>query len=510
MRVAIIGGGMAGLSTAYYLLHRADHRERLEVRLYEALDRFGGVVRTVRQQGYLLDLGPDSIFTVKPEGLALARELGLEEQLLPAHTGLPVHILWEGKLHPLPAGWSLIAPTRWRPFLGSSLLSLAGKARAALEPLVPARRSDEEESVACFVRRRLGREVYERIGDPLLAGIHAADPERLSIQATFPRLPALEQQHGSLIKGLHRQRRRDRRSAAAASSGGPPPPPFVSFKAGMEALVTRVSAAIDEMSPTTLCSGQKVTELKLISPLPHKPPPGSTAARSSPEGLSSPKPGGNSSVAAAAGAYELRLASGSCWQADACVLALPAAAAARLVASFDRRLADALLSIPYASTAAVYLGYPASTIPAPLEGTGILVPFSQGRQVFGCTFVSRKFDGRAPAGATLLRLFIGGRRRPHLLERSDEELLQIARREVGELLGVVAEPELTRLQRWPRANPQYEVGHAGLVRTIDACLRRWPRLAIAGSCCRGVGIPDTIASGQQTARAIADALGENP
>ena len=208
-RVAIVGGGMAGLSTAYHLLRdAAGSRDQLEIRLYEASEELGGVIRTEREAGYLLDLGPDSIFTPKPEGLQLARELGLDSELIEAHTERPVRILWNGRLHPSPAGWSLVAPTDWRTFVGSSLFSVRGKARVALELLVPPRGDDADESIGAFVRRRFGNEVVERMADPLLAGIHAGDPERLSIRHTFPQLPALEREHGSIIRGLRRQQRR--------------------------------------------------------------------------------------------------------------------------------------------------------------------------------------------------------------------------------------------------------------------------------------------------------------
>ena len=499
-RVAIVGAGMAGLSSAYYLLRDAGARGlAVDVRVFEESDRTGGVVKTERDGYYLLDLGPDSLFVDKPAAVELAVELGLADELIPANSHLGVSVLWNGKLHRIPEGLLLVAPTRPGPFFASNLFSVSGKARAMAEPLIRAGQSAkgvdsdlDEESIASFVRRRFGTQILERVAEPLMAGIHAGDADKLSIQQTFPGLPALEQRHGSVLRGMLATKRSkpdprgdQRRSVPGWASKVPADvrkARFLSFRSGMQTLSDTVAAAVRKEAPYAIRTSTPLRQL------------GSAEATA----------GGSAATCGSSPGYQLDLGDGSKFEADACVLALPAFQIAKVLESLDGELAAPLREIPYVSTAAVYLGYPTGPpdYRPPFDGTGYLVPRTEERPCFGCTVVTRKFDHRSEDGSTLLRFFFGGALRPDALDEDDDGLIAAARHEAAELLGLDIEPALARVQRWPRANPQYEVGHARLVQRIDARLAEHPGLFIAGSSCRGVGIPDAIASGRQTAEAI--------
>ena len=525
-RVAIVGAGMAGLSTAYYLLRDGrDEDLEIEVSVFEAADRTGGVVRTERDGPWLLDLGPDSLFTDKPAALELARELGLADELIAAHSDLGVSVLWKGKFHRIPEGLLLVAPTQPRPFMASKLFSAAGKARALAEPLVPRLPTEEtddvpeEESIGSFVRRRFGDEILERVAEPLMAGIHAGDVEKLSIQQTFRRLPALEQAHGSVLRGMLASKHRpasggggsggkgndaDREGAGRVDSEPTRDLPeeiararFLSFRGGMQTLTEAVATAIQAASPQTIRTSTPIRGLQVAEAT------GRDRQTTAPAAQGARNEGPQAGLR-----FQLDLADGSVSVADACVLALPAFHGAELVAPFDGELAATLREIPYVSTAAVYLGFPrdSSKDSLPLEGTGYLVPRASPRAAFGCTVVTRKFDHRADGDRTLLRFFFGGALQPEVLDVDDASLIAPARQEASELLGIDRQPEIARVQRWPRSNPQYEVGHAERVRTIDARLSELPGLFVAGSSCRGVGIPDAVASGRQVAAAILERI----
>lgn len=484
LRIAVVGGGLAGLSAAWELL--ADDDLDAELRLFEAEAHLGGVIRTREHEGYLLESAADSFFTDKPGGLELAVELGLVDELIPVHSEHGVQIWWDDRLHPMPPGLSLVAPTRLRGLFESSLFTLGGKLRAALEPLVPARRRADE-SIASFVNRRFGGQMLERVGDPLLAGIHAGDPTMLSIHHTFPRLPELERKHGSVIRGLKRRRR-----AASRSAGGDRPVDatnstrielreeiagarFVSFRRGMQTLTDRLADAVRRADPEALRPSTAVVTLR---------PGNGNPARS--------------------GRFRLGLSDGSWWTADGCILAVPARAAAELTEGFDPVLAVELGAIPHASTLAVYLAYAPGAVGAMPAGTGCLIPHSQGHPVFAMSFLHRKLDGRTPEEGKLIRAFMGGMRKPELVRGRDATLVRIARDEAETLLGITATPLFSRVVRWPRAHPQYVVGHGQRVARIDERLAAWPGLHLAGASCRGVGIPDVIASGRAAARAVRD------
>jgi oxygen-dependent protoporphyrinogen oxidase len=449
--VAVVGGGITGLVAAHHLAAAG-----VPFMLFEAQPRWGGVVRTERVEGFLLEGGPDSILAQKPDGIALCRDLGLGESLVPTNAPRTVYVLRRGRLHALPEG-VLGIPSRLGPFLRTGLFSWRGKLRMALDLVAP-RGGEGDESIASFLRRRLGQEAVDRLGQPLMAGIHSGDPERLSLRATFPRLAELEARHRSLLRGFR---------AAARAAPGPPAGPagfssvFVTLRAGLGELVEALVATL---------------------------PPASLRPKTS-----------VASVARTGGGFSLRMADGTRDTASAVILAVPPPQAAVLLTDLDRELADLLAAIPFVSTAAVFLGYRREDVTHPLDGHGVMIPWTEGLRTSACTFFSSKFTGRAPAGHVLLRGFLGSARDTGVLASTDAELAQIVRQELGSLLGLRGEPVLVRVYRWPGGTPQMEVGHLERMARIEARLAAGPGLALAGAGLRGAGLPDCIADGRAAA-----------
>ena len=449
--VAVVGGGITGLVAAHDLAAAG-----VPFALFEAQPGWGGVIRTERVAGFLLEAGPDSILAQKPDGVALCRELGLGESLVPTRTPRTVYVLRRGRLHPLPEG-VLGIPSRIGPFLRTGLFSWRGKLRMGLDLVAP-RGGAGDESIASFLRRRLGQEAVDRLGQPLMAGIHPGDPERLSLRATFPRLAELEARHRSLLRGF--------RAAARAAPGSPEGATgfgsaFVSLRDGLGALV---EALVAKMPPASLRPGTAVA-----------------------------------SVARTGAGFALRMADGATETASAVILAVPPPHAAGMLADLDRELAELLAAIPFVSTASVFLGYRREDVGHPLDGHGVMVPWTEGRRTNACTFFSSKLPGRAPAGHVLLRGFLGSARDPDVLRSTDAELAQIVREELGPLLGLRGEPVLARVYRWPAGTPQMEVGHLERMARIESRLVACPGLLLAGAGLRGAGLPDCIADGRSAA-----------
>ena len=474
--VVVIGGGISGLAAAHRLteLSRAGSLE-LRVTLLEASDRLGGVIATERTGELLLELGPDSYITDKPAALRLCERLGLTDRLIaPQHsTGLKLYTVHRGRLEALPEGFLLMAPTRLGSVLRSPLFSWGGKLRMGMEPLIPRRSGDSDESLASFVRRRLGREVLERVAQPLIGGIYASDPEHLSLAATMPRFPEMERHHGSVILG---SRQAQKRRAQSTSETGARWSLFVSIDGGMEVLVRSIEEAL---GPGVVRLGAEVRELSWNA----------DARR----------------WRVATGGNRSDPASGEL-EADAVICTLPAHAAANTLKTLDSELARELKAVPVSSTATVNLAYRRSDIAHPLDGYGFLVPHVEGRKIMACTFSSVKYAGRAPEEIALLRCFVGGALQPHLLDQPDGAMEDQVHDELHTLLGISGEPILRRTTRYPDSMPQYNVGHLERVEGIETGLGHFPTLALAGKSYRGVGIADCIAGGETAAEGILDAL----
>jgi len=451
--VAIVGGGISGLAAAWALQKRG-----VRYAVLEAGDRFGGVVRTDTEQGFVLEGGPDAMLAQKPEGLALCRELGLGDRIVPTNTQQrKVYVLHRRRLRPLPDGMALAVPTRIVPFLTSSLFTPWGKLRMGLDLAIPPKRNGEDESVASFLRRRFGQECVDRIGEPLLAGIHSGDPERLSMRATFPRFVDLELKYGSLVRGMW----------AAPRPRGAPGAAFHSLRGGMgelvEALVARLPAEALRRNAAVVGLRRAADGFRLEGP---------------------------------AGPVEAR----------AVIVAVPPSRSAALVEAVVPEAGPALRAVPFASTAAVLMGYRRADVAHPLDGYGLVVPAAEGLRTAAFSFVSTKLPGRVPDGHVLFRAFVGGIRDPRALELDDAALVELVRREMKDSIGLGGAPVVTRVFRWPKATPQMEVGHLARVAALDARLASLPALQVIGAGVRVTGVPDCIGEGTRAAERAAATL----
>lgn len=445
VEVAVVGGGISGLAAAWEL-----HARRTPCVLFERSARLGGIVRTDRIDGFTIDGGPDALLAEKPAAIELCRELGLGDRLIPTQTPRTAFVLRAGRLHALPAASVLGIPTRLAPLAASRLLSAPGRARMALERLLPGRPpgAAEDESIAAFFGRRFGREAVDYIAEPLLAGIYAGDVERLSVRALFPRLVEAEQRHGSVLRAFAA-----RRAPRPAADG-----PFRSLRGGVGELAAALAGAL---TPGMLRTGAGVATV------------------------------------AGRGPFRLALTTGEQVSARRVVLAVPAPAAAELVRPLDPELSALCGGVPCTSTAVVALGYPRSAVRHALRGSGFVVPrVERGVSLLAGTWVSSKWPHRAPRGHVLLRGFLGGARDGAVLARSDAELIDAAHRDFARLLGVSGAPVVARVYRWPRSNPQHEVGHLARMAAIDARLERLPGLHLIGAGFRGVGLPACVAHGR--------------
>jgi oxygen-dependent protoporphyrinogen oxidase len=473
--VAVIGGGIAGLATAWYLRSLAATAGRpLRCTLYEASDRCGGKVLTeiveCEEGTFVVEGGPDSFLNgQKPWAAQLAIELGLAERLIGTNDAArKVFVLNRGKPVPLPDGVFLLVPTRFWPFVSSPLISPWGKLRMGMDLVLPARRDDSDETMADFVRRRLGGEALDKIAEPLLAGIYSAEAERQSIMATFPRFRELERRHGSLTRGMLTGRKRPAPTEQPVDAAGHQIPKtiFLSFRGGTAELT-------DELATRLAADVRLGTRVAGLEPC--------------------------------RDGYRLTLdgAGEDACEVDAVVAAVPAPVTAGLLRDAAPGVAAELRTIRYVDTGVISLAYRAADVDA-RYGFGVLVPRSEKRPINAVTLSSTKFDGRAAAGCVLLRVFFGGSRSPRSMDLDDDELLAIVRAQLRELLGVSAAPLFHRIQRWLQANPQYDVGHLDLVERIHSRLPAG--LFITGSPYLGVGLPDCVHQAQQTARRVLGAL----
>ncbi len=463
-RVVIVGGGITGLAAAHAL---ESAPTRHEVRLFEASDHLGGNLVTLRHNGFILDGGPDSWLATKPHASRLAKDVGLSDELIGTKPDTrKVYIVWNRQLHPLPEGVTLGVPTEWRPFAQTALLDLDAKLRVLLEPLVPRKVfvGDSDESIGSFVRRRLGADIADRIAGPLLGGIFAGDPEDLSVRACLPQFVEAEAKHGSLVKAM-RALGKARREQTMEGEGST----FVTLKRGIGDLVVNVAHRLRDAHVSTSC------EVRGLEQLPHGDPRGRWVVRTAEGDLNS----------------------------DHVILALPAHAAMHLLRACDPVLSEELGEIHSTTTATVFLGYRRFDVRHPLDAVGFIVPRAENRPILACTFVSSKWDHRAPAGQVLLRVFVGGQGNEHLAMRDDDALAAIAREQLLDLLGIDRPPSVVKVFRFPRATTLPKLGHLARMDRIFARVALLPGLHLGGNGYRGTGIPDAIRQGEEMAEAIA-------
>lgn len=486
--VLVAGAGISGLSACHALLAE---RPDLDLSVVESRERAGGNIHTLRQDGYVIDAGPDSFLRTKPEAAALCRELGLGDELIaPSTEGRRVLIAHQGRLTPMPAGMALAVPTRLGPMLSTPLLSLAGKARILGDLFVSRPNHDtRDETVASFLKRHFGREATEHLAGPLLGGIFAGDIEELSILSTFPQLVDLEKKSGSLIRALFAAERaravqankdpNNRRGAALDDplyppdlvafvkwlyrQGQRPESPFQSLRGGMGQLVDKLVAKLPQAS---LHLGVSVLRLQRVGD----------------------------------GRWLAQLSNGTERAFDAVVLCLPAHAAAAVVP--DASLAEELAAVLYVLTATVFFALPTKHLPRRLDASGYIVPRKEGRAL-ASTWVSTKWEGRAPLSGALIRVFLGGAREPELVARaSDEELAKLAREELERMIGPISNLDFVRTFKHVRTNPQPVVGHSARLGRIESRLAEMPGLHFSSSAFGGVGIPDCIRRAQAAARSV--------
>ena len=470
-RVVIIGGGIAGLSAAWSLReHRSN--DPFEIVLLERGERFGGNIRTERTEGFLIEGGPDCFISEKPWAMELIKRLGLTGKILPTNDkNKKTFVLSGGKLHVLPEGVILMIPTRILPLATSSLISWPGKIRMAMELFIPKKKDSSDESLGEFVRRRLGKEALDKIAEPLVAGVHAGDPETMSVRASFPKFVQLEEENGSLIKGMVRKMasmHKAKKPATAAGSGQKPRVTmFMTLKDGLSELIETLTTRLSKMDGTVLRTGASVSSIEKMD-----------------------------------GRYSVTLEGGEKIDADALVVAAPAWAAANLLAGVDEGLCEKLRTIPYVSTATVSIAFRKKDIKHPMNGFGFVVPKVEKRRIMAATWTSVKFAHRAPEDSVLIRCFVGGSKNAELVDLDDAGMVKMVKEELRDIMGIDAEPVLTRVFRWRKSMPQYTIGHDERVKWIDERVASTHGLYLTGSAYHGIGISDSIRYGEVVAKKI--------
>ncbi len=467
-RIAIIGGGLSGLAAAHRLIElSAGQLPPLEITLFEASPRLGGIIGTQRIDDYLVDTGADSFLTNKPGAIGLCKRLGLESRLVATDTRYRgVHVLFDGRPVPVPEGFQLLSPSAIWPILTTPILSPWGKLRMLMEYFVPPG-DVADESLADFVRRRFGRETLDRLVQPLVGGIYTSDPEKLSLAATMPRFLDMERAYGSLIRASRKEKKSKRAMASDTTSGGARYGLFAGFAGGMEELLAALRTQAN--LGCNVRTGMRIHSLSQV---------GSSAG------------------------YSVVLANGTQELFDAVVVATTAHQAAKLLGELDPALSSELNQIEYASSAIIVTAHKLANVRHPLNSFGLVVPHRERRRILATSFSSRKFPERAPAGSVLMRTFVGGAMQPELNDYEDASLKRIVRDELADIFGIQGPPEIELVVRYPRAMPQYHVGHLDRVNRLESLTATHPGLALAGNAFRGVGIPDSIVSGEAAAETI--------
>ena len=464
----IIGGGIAGLAAAHRIQNSISQGNALKCTVLEASGRFGGKIHTERRDGFIIERGPDSFITQKPAALELCRQLGLADRIVGTRKNNKTFIYLNRRMLTLPDGLSLMVPTKFLPFITTRLFSWPGKIRMGFDLFLPRRRSKRDESLAGFVRRRVGQEAVDRLAQPLLSGIYSSDPEKMSMQATFPRFLETEKKYGSLILGMLAGKKAMLARKPQAKPGYQSFTMFVTLKNGMSELVETL---IEQCPDIEFRAHAPITRL----------------AKSGQE-------------------YTITLDSGENLTADAVLVATPANVTAKLTQETAPEIAEKLAEVPFVSTAGVVLGYNREGFPHPLKGFGFVVPATEKRKITACTWVSSKFPCRAPEDKVLLRAFVGGALNEPMAEQEPEQIVADVKSELRDIMGLNVEPEFAHVFQYKKGNVQYRVHHEDMVAAIEQDLTQHPGLFMAGSAFKGVGIPDCIAHGNQVADAALEYL----
>jgi oxygen-dependent protoporphyrinogen oxidase len=457
-RVAIVGGGISGLSAAFSLERRRQtSEENLEYVLYESSPRLGGVLRTDHVEGCIVEAGPDSFLTEKPWAAELCRSVGLGDQLIGSNDhARKTYVLRDGRLVEMPDGLMFMVPTKIFPVLFSPLFSWRTKLRMAQEFLHAPAAAEDDESVASFVARHYGGEMADCLADPLLSGIYGGSTRDLSVRAVLPRFAEMERTHGSLSRAMLESRKKIPPLNAQR-------PLFTSLKNGMEQLP---QAIVARLRPSSLRTSAVVQAIQFDR---------------------------ESWVVSSQEKNE---------RFDAVILALPAHATALLLRDCAAQLSNELSAIRYTSSIVVALGYDANVRRTLPPGFGFLMPRNEGKQMLAATFVHNKFPHRVSEDRALLRCFFAGATADAVGQHSDAKIINIVRGELQQILGLRSVPLFTRVYKWKSAMAQYSVGHLERLERIEQLVRTLPRLALAGNGYRGIGIPDCVRSGSDAANKI--------
>ncbi|GGN91536.1 protoporphyrinogen oxidase [Saccharibacillus kuerlensis] len=463
-RVVIIGGGLTGLSAAFYTRNfLKDAGFEPVVTVLEKGHSWGGKIETLHKDGFVIEKGPDSFLARKTAMVDLAKELEIDHDLVTTNPeAKKTYLLHKGKLHEMPAGLVLGIPTQLKPFLSSKLVSPAGKLRALMDYVLPPKRSEEDESLGHFIERRLGHEVLENVTEPLLAGIYAGDTRHLSLQSTFPQFGAVEREHGSLIRGMMNGRK------PVETHTGTKKSTFLTFRQGLQslvhALVNELSGTVDLRSETAAASIRKQPE----------------------------------------GGYALELEDGSMLAADSIIITTPTFAASKLLSPHVNT--QPLDSINYVSVANVVLAFDKRDVKTTFDGSGFLVPRKEGRTITACTWTSAKWLHTSADDKVLMRCYVGRAGEQEALKLDDAGLVELVRKDIFELMGIDAQPLFTEVTRLNHSMPQYPVGHlqqiAGLRRQLA---EEMPGVYIAGAGYDGVGLPDCIRQAKEISAKLAAA-----
>jgi oxygen-dependent protoporphyrinogen oxidase len=465
-KIVIIGGGIAGLAAAHRLQEEISRGRELECVVLEAADQFGGKIATERFDGFVIERGPDSFISQRPAAIELCKKLGLGDRLVGTNQEQTKTYVYTGKkLVTMPDGLSLMIPTKFLPFALTPLFSWPGKARMALDLIIPKKRGNGDESLASFVRRRMGEEALRKMAEPMLAGIYASDPETMSIHSTFPMFVQTEKKYRSLILGMLARKRQQLMQKPSPPKPGKNHQPFSLFMTLKNGLGEMVDAVIEKSPDVSFQVNAKVGELK--------------------KGEST--------------AWQVVLEDGEIIDADAVLFATPAKLSAQFLQPIAPKVAKLLSQIKYVSTATVTLAYRKEGFSHPLNGFGFVVPRTEGRKILACTWTSSKFPHRTPNGFVMLRCFVGGALKENLAEQDKDAIAAMVKKELADLMGINQEPEICKVFHNKKSNVQYRVGHAGLIESVQIELQGFPGLFLTGSAYTGIGIPDCIQNGTRAA-----------
>ncbi|HWI55403.1 MAG TPA: protoporphyrinogen oxidase [Desulfobacteria bacterium] len=462
-RVVVIGGGITGLSAAYAIHQARESGQEVDYVLVEKENRLGGKILTEKIDGYVVEGGPDCFLAEKPWAIQMAEKVGIADEIIPSNEASKrTYVFADGRLHQLPDGLMGLVPTKIVPFALSPLISWPGKIRMALDWFIPKKASNEDETLGSFVKRRLGQEALDKIAEPLIGGIHAGDPDQMSLVASFPRFIQMEQKYGSLLKAM-----------LAARKNAPQPKPqepgelnktfFMTFKGGMAQLADAVASKLDK---SKIFNGKPVTS------------------------VSKRQDGG----------YLVSIKDGEPIEADSVIITAPAHLAAEMVDGLDEVMAENLSGIPQATSATVNLAFKRSDVHKTLEAFGFIVPISEKRKIKAGTYSSTKWDFRTPSDDyVLIRAFVGGAMNQELVFQDDESMLNMVMGELKDIIGITAKPVMHKIYRWVKGMPQYTVGHLERIKNIEERQAANPGIYIVGGSYKGVGVPDCINVGTQAA-----------